>query len=259
MKNKIFIIALILALLVPGLIFAQRSTGGRTRVVNYTLTIQCNVRGANIQMDKIEGTKDDSFRGNAPFSQTVTAGSYNINVSADGYDSQSRVIEVSSDQTVNFTLIPSKVNLRISSNVPVAQVQVQGPDSANGRVTFNQALTKGNYRITVSASGYNTVTRNVNLSSDQNLTINLTPSTGTVNFIIPTDFLDMRNGNPTSLVEVYVDGQKQSNNRTVTMRPGRHTIRLSSGAFNVQKVLDIQAGQVYDFQLVMDLQLSVGK
>ncbi|MBI9104637.1 MAG: PEGA domain-containing protein [Spirochaetales bacterium] len=255
-RNKIVIILMMAALLLPGMLFAQRATGGR-RSSNVELTVQCNVRGANVEVTPQESK--DTQRGSAPATFTVAKGAYTITVSANGYDTATQSVNLTAAQTVNITLQPTEFALRVTSNVPTALVQIKAPNGSNvgtGRVALTENLRPATYEITVSADGYNTATRSVSLSRNQTINVDLTPAMGTVNIVIPAAFLDVRNGNPSDQVEVYVDGQKQSSNRSVQMRPGRHTIRVSSGGFNIQQIVNIAAGDSRTLELFMELQLK---
>ena len=226
------------------------------------LRVAANVNGARVQVLG-PGSQSQAGAGTVPFSANLHKGSYRVVVSANGFETETRQVNLQSDQNISFNLKPSTVSLRITSNVPTAQVSVLGPNSRNqaagGKVTFSADLLMGSYEVIVSAAGYNTATRTINLTGNQNLNITLTPAMGTVNLIIPAEFLDLRQGNPTGQMAVYIDGLPQDGNRTFQIRPGNHTIRVSSGAFNVQKNITVQAGDVYNFEIFMELRVSSGK
>ncbi len=331
MRNKIVFIILIAFLLLPGTLFAQRSTGGR-RPTTVELSVVANVSKARVEVFQA-GSGTAAFTGSSPFVQAMAKGSYTVTVSASGYESQTQSVNLQANQTLNFTLQaatvalrvtsnapgalvkvmpanrsnvvasgnatfnanlergnyqvevsasgyitatqnvnmtrnqnininlqPALVALRVTSNVPTAQVQVLPARGSNvvasGNITFSANLEKGQYRVQVSASGYVTETRDVNMTRNQNVNINLRPATGTVNIIIPATILDLRKGNPASQVEVHIDGIQQEGNTAFQLRPGNHTVRISSGAFNVQRNLNIAAGQTYDFEIYMGISVN---
>ncbi|HYW83973.1 MAG TPA: hypothetical protein VFB30_11990, partial [Spirochaetia bacterium] len=70
-------------------------------------------------------------------------------------------------------------------------------------------------------------------------------------------------GDPRREIRIFVDDQ-QVNSRNDTdnfqVTPGRHSIRVASGAFSIQVGdIDMQPGASYVFELSMDLRVRVLK
>lgn len=258
MRNKIGIVLLLL-IIIPGFVFAQSSTGGRRRGAStVSLTVTANVQ-AQVEIRTAGTTKDalanaSTYQGRTPFTQADLAkGAYTVTVSANGYESQTRQIDLQDNQTINFNLQQINFQLRVISNVPAAQIYINNQSVGRGSVT--QTNRPGNYRVRVTASGYNEFNTTVNLNEDKVVNVVLQPSMGTVNIDIPATVLDPRVNNAVSQVRIFVDGTQQ-NATTLQLRPGRHAIRISSGGLSSEKMIDVRAGEVYTIEVFMGFNVN---
>ena len=82
------------------------------------------------------------------------------------------------------------------------------------------------------------------------------PLPASYSFNIPAGMLnpDVK-GNPWSQVRLYIDGAAQRDFRG-QVQPGRHTIRLVSGAFQIETVVDFEAGRSYSFEPFLSLTIQ---
>ena len=245
--KRILIIA-ILALLLPALVFAQSSTGGRSRGSStYTLTVTCNVQNALVQItaEGADSSKLGGASGRAPFTQQLAAGNYTVTVSAAGHNPQTRTISLNADQTVNFNLVASNYSLNIRSNIPGARVRLQGNGrNLNGNTDMSVELPPGTYQVAVAAPGYEAQAQQVVLNGNQTVTFVLQPVTSKVAIILGPALLNPRLGNPAAQVKVFDNGQLLRN-LVSDLNPGQHTIRVESGGFVFETTLVLEPGKEY--------------
>jgi len=256
MKKKIFLIFIVLTLVSTALI-AQSSSGGRSRSRNVSLTVTANVSADVI----IQGgrAKDGSvttgtFQGRTPFTQAnLPKGTYSVTVSANGYTSQTQQVDLQGNQTLNFNLQAANFSLRVTSNVPSSQIFINNRSVGRGNVSLSYQ--PGSYRIRVSAPGYNDYNANIVLNENKVVNAVLQPSMGTVNISIPTTALDPRVNNARNQVRIFVDGSPQ-NATTLQLRPGRHAIRVTSGGLSSERMIEVQAGEVYTIEVFMGFNVN---
>jgi uncharacterized protein (TIGR02145 family) len=152
------------------------------------------------------GTKYQVTTGGKRILNDIKDGYYNYEVTCTGYESQSgSVILNGSDKTLNIVLQdPPKYNLSFSvkdkngNPIEAAVITFRYTDySTTGGIATIGSFTKGTYSYTVKASGYNTQSGTLTLTSDtqKEIVLDELPS---VTFVI-TDI----NGNPLPGVEVY--------------------------------------------------------
>ena len=257
MKNvfkRIFLVLAVLSLtVIPA--FAQRSgsigsSGTSSAPVKPTLTVTCNVYGAVVEISTPfkNGT---SVSGPAPFSAVLDKGSYSVRVSAPGYKSQSKPVNLSASTTVNFNLEAESYNLSVTSNVSGARVQIKGSPingTINGTVTYSTALPAGTYTVKVNAPGYYALEKTVTLRGAQTVDFQLQPQTASLTVVIPNEILNYTISNPASQVMIYDNG-RQISGSSIRLNPGQHTIRVVSGGFAAQQTINVRAGENYTFEL----------
>ena len=162
-------------------------------------------------------------------------------------------------------------SLQVNSNVRGASISVVGKDGAktsrfsqntsdsvniNSKVPFKQTLKQGEYTITVSAPGYHTETRNINLTSNQNLTINLRLITAKVIITIPPTILNPKISNPAAQIKIYDNGELLGKGNIFELTPGQHTIQIVSGGIMLQGTFRLQAGKSYTIEPSIDLKIK---
>jgi hypothetical protein len=263
---KKLILILFSLLLINSFAFAQMSgnldDGNSSSGNTVTLSIHCNVQGAAIHISggDIIGTKV----GYADFSIELSPGTYTVEASADGYQSQTRTVRLRRDQSISFNLsggqpVQHDASLTVRSNVGGAHVSIWGNGvSEEGSTTMRVDLPPGNYTVEVSKHGYITQTRQITMNrSNQTLDFSLEQERrdGTLIIILPDDIM---NGNPNSArgrIQVYDNGRRlNSRDFTFDLSPGEHTIRIVSGGFATETTLHVRGGETYQLEPVFYLQ-----
>ncbi len=218
------------------------------------LKVTSNVNGALVQFSGA-GTAS----GNAPFQKDMTPGNYTVSISANGYEPQSRSINLQSAQNVHFNLVLSTASLNVTSNVKGAKVQFSNPavkgSAGTGTIPFQKNLVLGNYSITVSAGGYVTQTKSLNLTRNANLNFELQPAMGTVQVRVAPDSLNKSDIYAREKIQI-IDNGIEMESLSFQLRPGQHTIQIVSGGLWTQTTIKVQAGKTYTIQPVLSLKVN---
>ena len=252
MKNKLILFLAIL--LVPMLLFAQSASGGRSRGTStFQLTVTANISASvTITNPAIKGFT--ALNGNTTFVQALVPGKYTVKVSAEGYIAQTKTVNLTENQTVNFQLQPALVRLKVTSNVHGASVQVSGAGTASGNIPFQKNLTLGNYTVSISANGYESQSRAVNLQSAQNIHFNLKTAMGTLQVVISPDSLNKRDIYAREKI-LIIDNGIEMDGMNFQLRPGQHTIQIISGGLWTQTTINVEAGKTYTIQPTLSLEI----
>ncbi len=213
---------------------AQSGGRGRQRQSLVTVTIQSNVKGADV-------TVDGSSVGNTDLNLQLPTGSHTFRVTADGYRDWQQTIDIRSDRTITANLEQITNDLTVTANVP-AQVFIDGRDS--GRTRFRRSLPPGTYSITLRAEGYLDFTTTVTLDRARSIEAELRPANAGVRLEIPQSMLDRTNPGAASMVTVFVDGRPQVQNR-FDLPPGPHTILVRTGGMAAEITQEFEAGRTY--------------
>jgi hypothetical protein len=138
---------------------------------------------------------------------------------------------------------------------------------AKGALPYAESLPAGTYAIKVSAPGYVDYVASVALDRALALNVQLQamilPSTLT--FVIPPAFLDpeMKPNDAEGRVKIYVDNKLVNPKREmekIAILPGRHRIRISSGAFSMQLGdITVQPGMSYILEIAIDMKVQAVK
>jgi hypothetical protein len=238
-------------------------TGNQTFTVNmqplqavgFPLRIRVNVPDAQIILDGADVT------GTAP---SVPPGSHSIQVNAPGYRDYNSVVNVRSAMTVDVVLQPAGFLLTINVNVNNATVSVN--NDVKGPAPYSEYYGPGTYTVRVSAQGFVDYLASVNLDRPINLNVQLQPVSlpSTLTIVIPPSLVDpdMRPNDPQGQVRVFVDNRlvnRRDQDRIVVL-PGRHRIRVSSGAFSVQLgELTVQPSTNYVIEVNINLNVRAEK
>ncbi|MBI9106857.1 MAG: PEGA domain-containing protein [Spirochaetales bacterium] len=213
------------------------------------ITVSCNVRNATVEIST--PYKNGSIaRGSAPFTALLDKGQYSVTVSAPGYVSQTKPVNLSSSTTLNFNLEAENYSLSVTSNVVNAKVQIKGSainGTINGNTSFSTVLPPGTYDIKVNAPGYFALDKTVQLNGSQTVDFQLQPKTAKLNVVIPNDILNYTIPNPAGEVVVFDNGSQISGD--MQLSPGQHTIRIVSGGLAAQQTINVKAGEIYSFEL----------
>ncbi|MCX7023512.1 MAG: PEGA domain-containing protein [Spirochaetes bacterium] len=214
------------------------------------LSINVNVPGAEIWLN---GGRYGQASGNT-FSAAVPPGSYALTVRAAGYTDYNTQINVmpGSGYSASVTLQPATAPLSLTINVAGAEIFLNG--SSIGRAQGQQFATQvmpGTYALTIRAVGYADFNAQINVMPGSGYAgnINLQFALANFQFTVPAAILNPEmKGNPWSQVRLYIDGGPQKDFRGQLL-PGRHVIRVVSGAIQIETTVDIVAGGNYTFEL----------
>jgi hypothetical protein len=232
---------------------ADRTIVVQMKPRTYPVTIRANVVNAAIFVDdrQIVGTM-----------ATVTAGSHTVRVSAEGYEDYLTSISVAAPMVIDAVLERAGYLLVVNANVKSARVAVNG--ISRGTVPYSEYLPPGAYTVKVSARGYTDYVASVALDGPVTINANLSqgPAAGGsafLTFVLPDEFLDpeVKDRSAGDLVRIYIDGRLANPKRElerIPVSPGRHFVRVASGAFSVQiGEIEFFPGTSYTFELSMDI------
>lgn len=209
----------------------------------YNVSFTANAPGAQVAVN-------GAVIGSAPIQATLEAGSYQVTVTAPGYDSYSATVVVSGNTSHSATLRQILNRLTVSANVNGAEVYLNGVKAGNS--PFSVDLAPGSYNVRVAAPGFQDYNAGIVMSAPQNLSVSLIPLFATVNVAIPAQFANRETGNAPARVDLYVDGAKQ-NGLSAQVAPGQRKIRVVSGGLSVEAVLTIDAGRSYTIEPTLGL------
>jgi PEGA domain len=227
----------------------------RPRPVGFPLSVNVNVPSAAVFIDGVQ------VRGTA----IVSPGPHTVQVAAPGYQGYSATVNVSGPLTMNVPLYPAGFALTVNSNVPGAMVAVN--NIPKGPAPYSEVLPPNTYTVRVSARGFVDYVATVSL--DRPLVINaplqpvFLPST--LSFVIPQPYHDpdARPEDPRSEVRIFIDGRLVNPHREmerIPVQPGRHRIRVASGAFSVDVGdLEVMPGTSYVLELGMEVKVRAVK
>ncbi len=212
-------------------------------VVNYTLSVNANVTGADVFINGIQA-------GKTPFSGQVSRGSYNVVVRAPGYNDFSQAVSVTGAAVVNATLNPVAVPLNLGKLFPGAEIFLNGTriGVASGS-PFIAQVAPGTYTLTVRAGGFMDFSVQINVGPGGfSYTPALQPMMASYTLQIPASMTNpAMKGNPWSQIQLYIDGAAQKDFKG-QVQPGRHTLRMVSGAFQIEFVYDFESGKSYTIE-----------
>ncbi len=215
-----------------------------------TLVVNVNVPGASISVDNV------LIQGNAAY---VSRGPHVLRVHADGYADYVGQVNVKGSMTFNVRLNPLGFPLTVNANVNNAAVLING--APKGPVPYSEYLPPGTYAVRVTAPGYAEYSSNVTLSRAVTLNVQLIPQTSLLAFVIPPAFRDpdLKPGEARGRVKIFVDNNLVNPNgemERIPVAPGRHRIRVASGAFSLQAAdIVVQPGMSYVIEVSMDMQV----
>jgi len=235
-----------------GMVNVQGSMSFQVRLApaGFPLVIRANVPGAAISVDGVDTQ-------GAP--RAVGPGPHSIRVSAPGFQDYNSVVNVNGPVTLDVVLKAAGIQLTVNANVPNAMVSVN--NTPRGPVPYSEYLPAGTYSVRVTAPGYSDYAASIPLNRAVNLNVQLTAANSVLAFVIPPIFRDpdMQPGDTRGQVRIFVDNRLVNPNRElerIPIAPGRHTVRIASGAFSMQLgELVVQPGQSYVVELSMDMKV----
>ena len=216
---------------------------------NYSLQVNANVTGAEVIINNVSA-------GRTPFAAALAPGSYTLVIRAPGYADYSQNLVISGPVTINAGLQPMMLPLVLNNLRPGAEIFLNGSriGVANSS-TFSAQVAPGTYTVTIRLGGFLDFTTQITVGSSAPQTIApvFQPLPASYSFSIPASIQnpDMK-GNPWSQVRLYIDGVAQKDFRG-QITPGRHSIRMVSGAFAIESTFDFEAGKNYEFEPFLGL------
>jgi hypothetical protein len=209
-------------------------------VMSYQLTVNSNVNGADVFINGAQA-------GKTPYNGQVAAGTYTIVVRAAGYSEFSQGVSVNQASTVVANLAPLAVPLNLGRLFPGAEVFLNGAKiGVAGSNPFVAQVAPGTYTLTIRAGGFMDLSMQITVGAGGfSTTPVLQPLMADFQFQLPLSMTnpDMK-GNPWSQIRVYVDGAPQKDFKG-QVTPGRHVLKMVSGAFQIEFPFDFEAGKSY--------------
>ena len=160
-------------------------------------------------------------------------------------EAYSATVSVNGNLTHTAILKALAYRTTITANVPGAEVFFNGVKA--GTVPFQADLVQGSYNLKVSAPGYQDYTAGISVTGSQTFNVNLIPLYATITVNVPAQFLNRGSDNPSSRIELYVDGARV-NGLAAQVQPGQRTIRIASGGISIETVVNLQAGRSYTME-----------
>ena len=213
-----------------------------------SLLVNVDVPNASISVDNVP------IQGNVAF---VSRGPHNLNVHADGFADWNGMVNVLGNMSFQVRLVPAGLPLTVRVNVPGAAISIDGVDT-QGTIPL---VARGPHTVRVSAPGYQDYNSVIAVNGPLTITVQLMAANSVLAFVIPPIFRDpdIQPGDTRGQVRIFVDGRlvnPNSETERIPIAPGRHTVRIASGAFSMQLgELEVQPGQSYIVELSMDMKV----
>lgn len=205
-------------------------------VMRHNLSVHCNVNGAEVIIN-------GNTAGRTPFEAQMNDGTYNLTVRAPGYSDFNTSLSIRGNTSVNAVLQPMNYVLTVSSsNVQGAEVLLNG--QTVGRTPFTGSLQPGTYTLTVRMAGFADYNTQISMNGPQNVSVYLQPQMASWRF----------NGY-SSQIQLYIDGQSVRNSQG-QFSIGRHSIRIVCGSLSTEKTINVEAGETYTIQPVLDIEID---
>ncbi len=261
MKRRVlYVLFILLGIVLVSPVYSQTgSFGGARRKKFVEVTIDSNVRGATVVVDK--------YRGRTPFRVRLEPGRYSITVSAPGYNTFRGRITVSSKRTtqyINIALTPLLVRISIEvTNAKGARVYVDG--RYKGYAPARIEVKPGMHSVRIDARGFVPLSTRISVRSskrEERFRFSLKPMNATLDIIIPGKYINRRAKDALRLVKVYVDDKlinRKGEIKGLHVRAGKHRVKIVSGGLSVEGDFNFEAGKRYSVELYMKVRLVNGK
>jgi PEGA domain len=244
----------------PVVVTGHQTFNVQLQPAGFPVTIRVNVPNAVVIVDGVDVT------GTVP---GLSAGTHSLQVRADGYRDYHSTLNVTHAMVIDVALQPGGLLLSINANAANSTVAIN--NIVKGPAPYSEYLAPGTYTVRVSAPGFVDYLASVVVDRPVNLNVQLQPIPQPVNqpsilsIAIPPALADpdMRQGDPQGQVKVFIDNRLVNRGRDIdriVILPGRHRIRIASGAFSVQLgELMVQPGMNYVIEVGMDLKVRAMK
>lgn len=211
----------------------------------FTLSINSNVPNARVAIN-------GSLIGQSPATATLAPGSYQLEVTAPGFEPYTTTVVVNGNATHTANLRQMTNRLSVSANVGGAEVFINNVKAGNA--PFTADLAPGSYNLRVAAAGYQDFNTTIVMSGPQTVPVSLVPLFSTLSVNIPAQFLNRETGNPAARIDLFIDGAK-INGLSAQIQPGQRTIRVVSGGLSVESVLTVEPGRTYTIEPALSLNI----
>lgn len=172
-----------------------------------------------------------AVKGKGSYSDDLSEGIYDIEVSLAHHRSVTKQIEVVAKQPQSVTIEPTPIygSLDVITQPMYATVTINGKSYGDSPLSIEQLLV-GDYDVVMSKAGYASVTRQVTITENQHSSVEATLPHGRE--------LTIRSGAAGD--EVFVDGTRMGvTPLSVSLSFGSHTIELRRGGKSATKEVDI--------------------
>lgn len=210
-----------------------------------TLDIQSQPQAARVYVD-------DQFVGHTPVRYGTRQGEHTIRIERSGYETFQTQVTLQGGETrqisTNLTQQVTRGSLLVQGNVGGATVFLEGRQvgtlaNVTGELTVNE-LDPGSYRLRITAPGFNTVERTVQIQAGQrtNVSVNLTQEIRRGSILVQ--------GNIGGAA-VFLDGRQVGSLANVTgeltipdLEPGSYRLRVTAPGFStVERTVQVQPGE----------------
>lgn len=211
---------------------------------SFPLSVDANVRGAQVYLNGQD-------IGRSPLSVSVYRGSYEIRVSAPGYQDFVQRAEVRAAARVTAILQPMGYQVLVNSNVSGATVLLNGQEA--GHAPLSTSLAPGSYDLTVRAPGYLEYRARITIEGPQTISAFLQGAPASWRLIVSEAPAKSGKGNQWQLqlqrreLQFWIDGAPVAETEG-QLSPGRHVLRLASGDLVAETTVEFQAGRSYVFE-----------
>ncbi len=225
MKVKRIVLTLLLFAVAGATAFAQTGASGtgRSGSGRFVLTIESNVRGAQVFINAVQQ------KGVTPMQLTLPAGSYSVSVRAEGYRDYVANLNLTRDMTLSANLQQITYSLTVTSSVKGSTVYVDGRAQGNAPVRLD--LPKGSYTVMIEAAGFYAFSQVVDLSRDMSVNSQLQPMTFRLNVTCNVNGANIFLG----------DGLIGKAPLQIEVSPGTYTLRANApGYFEFSQIINLQ-------------------
>ena len=158
--------------------------------------------------------------------------------------------------------------LVIDTNLRSAVITVKGPESSRGvfrsfkgndeytsRGRLEEMLVPGTYHISIDAPGYFPEEREIELERDRIIHFDLKPLTAEVTIEIPRG-LYIKNPQARGVLRFYDNDMLLRGGPVWQLTPGRHILRIETGAFSIEGSFDFEPGRKYVIEPFLGLRIT---
>ena len=181
----------------------------------------------------------------------INSGEHKLIVESEGYDVYSEVVTLTKDTSLTIQLA-EQGHLIVESRTPGAMVSIDG--KSFGQAPVNLPMAQGSYRVVVTADGYSTFRRRVNVRSGNNARVTATLQKEAILQI-----------QTTSGSAIFVDGREQrqvgsTQPLSMVWPPGTYQLRITHSQYGIwEKKVTLQEGMnSVNVDFTKQVQVNIG-